>query len=96
MGLGFEALCQNSTLSFFWTLTPVAQLVERVIVNHQVAGSSPAWGAFIVLAERNVMSYLICPGCGRKEEEPFYIGDECSCGDKFIQREYDPLKEGDG
>lgn len=26
--------------------SPIAQLVERVAVNHQVAGSSPVWGEF--------------------------------------------------
>ena len=30
---------------------PLAQQVERMAVNHGVAGSSPAWGVFVSLVQ---------------------------------------------
>ena len=36
------------------TLSPVAQLVEQVAVNHLVTGSSPVGGAFSDIREQRV------------------------------------------
>ena len=35
----------REVLAFFFKYSPIAQSVERVTVNHDVAGSSPAGGA---------------------------------------------------
>ncbi len=47
------------------------------------------WGNAETAQDVGVVSsswlYLICPCCGREEEQPFDIGDECYCGDKFIK-----------
>ena len=42
--------CYNISISKI-SNSSVAQLVEQMTVNHWVAGSSPAWGAMLTVAQ---------------------------------------------
>ena len=43
--------CYNITIIKKISNSPIAQLVEQMTVNHRVAGSSPARGAMLTVAQ---------------------------------------------